>query len=120
MAGREGCSSFPWWEGVVLNRAKAAQCTARGATAWVGTATLLFAGFISGSWVQNKLCFCSAAAEHVLFSPATCKDFLLTRRETFWVSSLRGIFKSMQFWKLVLFFFSYPKRKEMKKRQKII
>lgn len=81
---------------------------------------LLFVGFIGGSWVQNKVCFSSSAADHMLFSPATCKDFLLTQKEIFQISSLRGIFKSIQFWKLVLLFSSCPKRKEMKKRQKII
>lgn len=42
-------------------------------------------GFTGGSWAQNKVCFHSSAAAHV-FSPLA----LLTLKEMFQVSSLRG------------------------------
>jgi len=70
---------------------------------------LLFFGFVGGSWVQSKVCFGSSAADHVLFSPATCKDFLLTQKETSQICSWRGIFESVQFWKLVFVVFQLSK-----------
>lgn len=105
------------WQGRELPSPGQAGAVLRGAelpssrpAARVGAVVLLFLGFTGGSGLPNKSYFCISAVDHVLFSPATCKVFLLAQKEAFQLF-LGGIFESVQFWKLVVLFSSCRKRK---------
>lgn len=64
-----------------------------GSCCWGGNVLLLYLGFFGGSWGHSKVLVSGPAADHV-FSPAPS---MLTQKETFLISLLRGIFKSCSF-----------------------
>lgn len=84
-----------------------------GSCCWGGNVLLLFLDFFGGSWGHSKVLVSGPAADH-MFSPASCN---VNPKRDFPHLPLA---RDLQVCSPVLLFSSHPKRKLMKKRQKII